>query len=103
MSTDPNFSRERRAEAESTGGPSAYQPNALPLGRTGSRRVKKSLNDFRFGIFISHFPSDGVASLAVKGLKMLLPLGNLRIAISLRFKVRLGSRFKGYLCSREYP
>ena len=30
-----NFWRERRAEAESGRGPSAYQPNALPLGQTG--------------------------------------------------------------------
>ena len=27
----------RRAEAESSQGPSAYEPNALPLGHTGSR------------------------------------------------------------------
>ena len=32
------FSRERRAEAVSNRGPSAYQPNALPLGQTGARR-----------------------------------------------------------------
>ena len=37
MSTDHNFWRERRAEAVSNRGPSAYQPNALPLGQTGSR------------------------------------------------------------------
>ena len=36
MSTDHNFGRERRAEAESNRGPSAYQPNALPLGQTSS-------------------------------------------------------------------
>ena len=30
--------RERRAEADSNRGPSAHQPNALPLGQTGSRR-----------------------------------------------------------------
>ena len=30
------FRRERRAEAVSIRGPSAYQPNALPLGQTGS-------------------------------------------------------------------
>ena len=30
------FGRERRAEAVSNRGPSAYQPNALPLGQTGS-------------------------------------------------------------------
>ena len=34
-STDHNFRRERRAEADSNRGPSAYQPNALPLGQTG--------------------------------------------------------------------
>ena len=34
MSTDSNFWRERRAEAVSNRGPSAYQPNALPLGQT---------------------------------------------------------------------
>ena len=33
------FLRERRAEADSNRGPSAYQPNALPLGQTGSRNA----------------------------------------------------------------
>ena len=41
MSTDPNFWWERRAEADSNRGPSAYQPNALPLGQTGSPRRKR--------------------------------------------------------------
>ena len=37
VSTNHNlFRRERRAEAESNQGPSAYQPNALPLGQTSS-------------------------------------------------------------------
>ena len=36
VSTDHNFWRERRAEADSNRGPSAYQPNALPLGQTSS-------------------------------------------------------------------
>ena len=31
------FGSERRAEADSNRGPSAYQPTALPLGKTGSR------------------------------------------------------------------
>ena len=31
------FRRERRAEADSNRAPSAYQPNALPPGQTGSR------------------------------------------------------------------
>ena len=33
---------------------------------------KKSLNDFRFGAFIGHFPSDGTVSMAVKGLTMMM-------------------------------
>ena len=36
VSTDHNSWTERRAEADSNRGPSAYQPNALPLGQTGS-------------------------------------------------------------------
>ena len=36
VSTNHNFSSERRAEADSNRAPSAYQPNALPLGQTGS-------------------------------------------------------------------
>ena len=37
VSTEHNFLRERRVEADSNRGPSAYQPNALPPGQTGSR------------------------------------------------------------------
>ena len=47
VSTDHNFWRERRAEADSNRGPSAYQPNALPLGHTGSRFF------FLFSFFLS--------------------------------------------------
>ena len=36
VSTNHNVWRERRAKAESSRGPSAYQPDALPLGHTGS-------------------------------------------------------------------
>ena len=36
VSTNHNFWRERRAEAVSNRGPSAYQPTALPLGQTDS-------------------------------------------------------------------
>ena len=39
MSTDHNLWRERRAEADSNRGPSAYQPNALPQCQTGSREL----------------------------------------------------------------
>ena len=34
------FSRERRAEADSNQGPSAYQPNALPLGQPAHSTVR---------------------------------------------------------------
>ena len=43
VSTDHNFWRERRAEADSNRGPSAYQPNILPLSQTGSHWVKSHL------------------------------------------------------------
>ena len=39
VSADHNLWRERRAEADSNRGPSAYQPNALPLGQTGSHHL----------------------------------------------------------------
>ena len=35
--------REMRAEMVSNRGPSAYQPNALPLGQTGSHRLVRTL------------------------------------------------------------
>ena len=38
MSTDHNFWRERRAQADLNRGSSAYQPNALLLGQTGLQR-----------------------------------------------------------------
>jgi len=41
--TNHNFRRERRAEAVSNRGPSAYQPTALPLGQTDSRALRKVL------------------------------------------------------------
>ena len=45
VSTDHNFLRERRTEADSNRSPSAYQPNALPLGQTGSPlRMYQSIN-----------------------------------------------------------
>ena len=46
VSTVHNFWRERRAEADSNQGPSAYQPNALPQAKPahktweGGRRLK---------------------------------------------------------------
>ena len=46
VSTNHNLGRKRRAEAVSNRGPSAYQPNALPLGQTGSRLAKWSVPAF---------------------------------------------------------
>ena len=40
------FLRERRTEAVSNRGPSAYQPNALLLGQTGSQTEEKSVTCF---------------------------------------------------------
>ena len=37
VSTDHRLWSERRAKSDSNRGPSAYQPNALPLDQTGSR------------------------------------------------------------------
>ena len=46
VSTDHNFWRKRRAEADSNWGPSAYKPNALLLGQTGSHQAKKTVSSF---------------------------------------------------------
>ena len=43
VSTDHNFWRERRAEMDSNQGLSAYQPNALLLGQTGSHLQEEEL------------------------------------------------------------
>ena len=48
-SRDHNFWSERRAEADSNWGPSAYQPNALPLGQTGSHRYTECASCFKEG------------------------------------------------------
>ena len=40
-STDHNFWRERRAEVDSSWGPSVCQPNTLPLGQTSSQILTK--------------------------------------------------------------
>ena len=46
---DHNFWSERRAEADSNWGPSAYQPNALPLGQTSSRCHTECASCFKEG------------------------------------------------------
>ena len=53
VSTDHNFWSERRAEADSNWCPSAYQPNALPLGQTGSPITSH-------GIYLIYTQSDGL-------------------------------------------
>ena len=45
------FSRKRRAEAESSRGPSACQPNSLPLGQTRSRRRKGCRSELGWGMY----------------------------------------------------
>ena len=42
------------------------------------RRGENCLNEFKFGTFIGRFPSEGAASVAVKGLRSCLipPTGN---------------------------
>ena len=51
VSTDHNFWRERTAEAESNQGPSAYQPNALPLGQTGSQKGYQGTYSFKYSFY----------------------------------------------------
>ena len=48
VSTDHNFWRERRVEADSNRGPSAYQLSALPLDHTGSHTLLPWLVDGYF-------------------------------------------------------
>ena len=43
VSTNHNFRRERKAEAVSNRGTSAYQPNTLPLGQTCSLYRNRSV------------------------------------------------------------
>ena len=40
VSTDHSFWNERRVEADSNQGTSAYQPNALPLGQTANSATR---------------------------------------------------------------
>ena len=48
MCTDHNFLTERRAEADSNRGPTAYRPSALQLGQTGSSGLVRLLADIYF-------------------------------------------------------
>ena len=49
--TDHNFWRQRRTEADSNQGPSAYQPNALPLGQTSSLGSRQADDHFHIALF----------------------------------------------------
>ena len=48
------------------------------LQRAHAKAVKKSLNGFKFGIFIGRFPSDGAAGMTVKGL---IRLGTMQLVV----------------------
>ena len=51
VSTDHNFCRERKAEADLNRGPSAYQLSALPLGQTSPQGVQpKNLPSSTLGL-----------------------------------------------------
>jgi len=52
VSTDHNFWRERRAEADSNWGLSTFQSNALPLGQTGSHRCRHLSIFFCWCVFV---------------------------------------------------
>ena len=64
VSTDHNFWRKRRAEAVSNRGPSAYQPNALPLGQSGSRLLLL-LMMIAFILCYSRYRADSLRSYAI--------------------------------------
>ena len=53
VSTDYNFLRERRAQADSNRGPSAYQPNALPLGQTDSQAQNCDIGALRVNAVVT--------------------------------------------------
>ena len=46
VSTNHNFGREGRAEADSNRGPSAFEPNTLPPGQNGSHSQPRSVSDY---------------------------------------------------------
>ena len=46
-SVSQSFRRERRAESDSNRGPSVYQPNALPLGQSGSPFPSPTVGTYR--------------------------------------------------------
>ena len=51
VSTDHNFWSERRTEADSNRGPSAYQPTTLPLGQTGSLALRTCGSRLLTGVY----------------------------------------------------
>ena len=58
VSTNNNFWRERRAEADSNRGASAYQTNALPLDQTGSQ-CKLVIFMLVVTVYAGHFYAGG--------------------------------------------
>ena len=62
-------------------------------------RGQKSLNGFKFGILIGRFPSDGGASMAVKGLMLSFAAWSAEpIVIKLGVKIHLDVRFLTIQC-----
>ena len=59
VSTDHNLWRERRAEADSSRGPSVHQPNALPLGHTGSLESHQHWGETYWSFYCSVGASTG--------------------------------------------
>ena len=73
VSTDLNFWRDRRAEADSNRGLSAYQPNALPLGQTGSHGQTSKLTSVKATVRDSLTKPPWFARLLTKPLAEHLP------------------------------
>ena len=63
VSTDHNFWRERSAKADLNRGPSAYQPNALPLGQTGSHCAVWLQYTLDLAALFNFFPGGNLAAL----------------------------------------
>ena len=71
------FWRERRAEAVSNRGPSAYQPNALPLGQTGSQvDVLKDRNKYCLQVRACFFRPGKVTCWGSEGVKVKEAIGS---------------------------
>ena len=66
QSTDYSIGRERRANVDLNQSPSAYQPNALPLGQTGSLDAHQNTINKASDIKMLMLPSKCNLSLVTK-------------------------------------